>query len=387
MSAQAPAAEHPGRVRERVARAWSVLAMPIGVIVLSFLVGAVVILASSILVSGALDVGLPVRAYAGLVGGALGSWNGVVETIVSAAPLVLGGLAVGIGFKAGLFNIGVQGQYLMGAMAAAAVGAAVATQPAVVAIPVALVAGAIAGGAWGFIPGFLKARTGAHEVVTTIMLNYVALLTVSYLAFGPLRQPGATFGRTADVGNAALPVLIGRDGHLGILLAAVAVPLAFWLLYRAVIGFEIRTVGANPDAARYGGMRPRLLITLTMALCGMLGGLAGSIDILGITHYIVAGYATSVGFDSITVALLGRSHPVGILFAALLLGGMRAGAPQMQVQAGIPVEIVSVLQAIILFFLVANILVRRLLRIRAARPTGVEELQTFTRTYGEGGVR
>jgi simple sugar transport system permease protein len=387
MSGKAPAAKHPRGVREGVARAWSVLALPIGVIVLSFLVGAVVILVSSILVSGSLDFGLPVRAYGGLVGGALGSWNGLVETIVSGAPLVLGGLAVGIGFKAGLFNIGVQGQYLMGAMAAAAVGAAVATQPAVVAIPAALVAGAIVGGAWGFVPGFLKARSGAHEVVTTIMLNYVALLTVSFLAFGPLRQPGATFGRTADVGNAALPVLIGRDGHLGILLAAVAVPLSLWFLYRAVIGFEIRTVGANPDAARYSGMRPRLLITLTMALCGMLGGLAGSIDILGITHYIVAGYATSVGFDSITVALLGRSHPVGILFAALLLGGMRAGAPQMQVQAGIPVEIVSVLQAIILFFLVANILVRKLLRIRAARPTGVEDLQTFTRTYGEGGVR
>ena len=373
--------------RQRLSQAWSFLSVPIGVIVLSFVVGALVILASSILVSGTLDVGLPVRAYAGLVGGALGSVNGVIETIVSAAPLVLGGLAVGIGFKAGLFNIGVQGQYLIGAMAAAAVGAAVAREASFVAIPLALLAGALAGAIGGFVPGFLKARTGAHEVVTTIMLNYVALLAVSYLAFGPLRERGAPFGRTPDVGNAALPILIGRDGHLGLLLAAIAIPISIWFLYRAVIGFEIRTVGANPDAARYGGMRPRVLITLTMSVCGMLGGLAGTIDILGITHYIVAGYATSVGFDSITVALLGRSHPVGIFLAALLLGGMRAGAPQMQVQAGIPVEIVSVLQAIILFFLVANILVRRLLRIRAAGPTGVEELQTFTKTYGERGIR
>lgn len=373
--------------RQRLSQAWSFLAVPIGVIVLSFVVGALVILASSILVEGTLDFGLPFRAYAGLVGGALGSVNGIIETIVSAAPLVLGGLAVGIGFKAGLFNIGVQGQYLIGAMAAAAVGAAVAREASFVAIPVALLAGGLAGAIWGFVPGFLKARTGAHEVVTTIMLNYVALLVVSYLAFGPLRERGATFGRTPDVGNAALPILIGRDGHLGLLLAAIAIPISIWFLYRAVVGFEIRTVGANPDAARYGGMRPRVLITLTMSVSGMLGGLAGTIDILGITHYIVAGYATSVGFDSITVALLGRSHPIGILLAALLLGGMRAGAPQMQVQAGIPVEIVSVLQAIILFFLVANILVRRLLRIRAARPTGVEELQTFTKTYGERGIR
>jgi ABC-type uncharacterized transport system permease subunit len=239
---------------------------------------------------------------------------------------------------------------------------------------------------WGFVPGALKAWRGAHEVVTTIMLNYIAATLIAYLIVGPLGAKGFSFARTGDTGNASLPILIGDEGHLGLLIALVAVPLAWWLLWRSTLGFEIRTVGANPSAARYAGMRPGLLIVFTMSVCGMLAGLAGAGEILGISHFMNASYGTSIGFDGITVALLGRANPFGILAAGLLFGIMRAGEGLMQISTGIPVEIIDVVQAVILLFLAADVLVRRLLRVRAAR-VAVDELQTVTRSYGEQAVR
>jgi len=369
-----------------MARVRSVATMPALSILLALLVAGLLMILSSPLVKGRFDPLLPIVAYAALISGAFGSVNGLVQTVVSAAPLILAGLAVGIGFKAGLFNIGAQGQFLTGAVAAAAVGVGLAEAPGIIAIPAALAAGMAAGALYGFLPGFLKAYTGAHEVVTTIMLNYVAIQLIAYLVQGPLRATGASFARTPSVGNAELPVLIGRNGHLGILFAVIAIPIAWWLLYRTTVGFEVRTVGANPEAARYAGMRPRLIIILTMSFCGLLAGLAGAGEILGLTGYMPAGYSTNVGFDGITVALLGRANPVGILFAGLLLGAMRAGSGLMQIQAGIPVQLVDVLQGIILLFLTAEIVVRYVFRVRA-RGGGVEGLDTVTRSYagGQGG--
>jgi simple sugar transport system permease protein len=369
-----------------MARVRAVATMPALSILLALLVAGLLMILSSPLVKGRFDPLLPIVAYAALISGAFGSVNGLVQTVVSAAPLILAGLAVGIGFKAGLFNIGAQGQFLTGAVAAAAVGVGLAGAPGIIAIPAALAAGMAAGALYGFLPGFLKAYTGAHEVVTTIMLNYVAIQLIAYLVQGPLRATGASFARTPSVGNAELPVLIGRNGHLGILFAVIAIPIAWWLLYRTTVGFEVRTVGANPEAARYAGMRPRLIIILTMSFCGLLAGLAGAGEILGLTGYMPAGYSTNVGFDGITVALLGRANPVGILFAGLLLGAMRAGSGLMQIQAGIPVQLVDVLQGIILLFLTAEIVVRYVFRVRA-RGGGVEGLDTVTRSYagGQGG--
>jgi ABC-type uncharacterized transport system permease subunit len=250
-----------------------------------------------------------------------------------------------------------------------------------VAIPLAVLAGALGGLAYGFIPGALKAYTGAHEVVTTIMLNYVAIFILAFLVSGPWRAEGASFARTADVGNAMFPILLGRNGHLGILVAIAAIPVCWWLLWRSVLGFEIRTVGANPEAARYAGIRARRIIVLTMVLCGMLAGLAGAGEVLGVVGYLPAAFATTVGFDAISVALLGRANPFGIFFAAILFGGMRAGAGAMQVQAGVPAELVGVLQGVILLFLAADVIVRKVFRIRRAR-VGLEELGTVTRSYG-----
>ncbi len=360
------------------------VAVPFGAIALAFVVGAVVLVASSPLVTGQLDFLLPLRTYGALIQGSLSSFNAIIDTIVNATPLILVGLAVGLGFKAGLFNIGGQGQFLVGALAAAGAGAALANASPFVAVPVALTAGVIAGAIYGFIPGFLKAYTGAHEVVTTIMLNYIAREIVGWAIAGPLRAQGASFARSPDVVNAALPAIInagsGHEAHLGIIFPLIIVPAIWWLLYRSTIGFELRTVGANPDAARYAGMRPRRIVVLAMTLAGMLGGMAGAIEILGREHYMAAAYSTNIGWDAITVALLGRAHPIGIVFGGLLLGAMRAGAPAMQSQAGIPIQMVDLLQGVILFFVAAELVVRRIFRIRAPSAT-VEELQTVTRTY------
>jgi simple sugar transport system permease protein len=373
----------PPRPRSLGARLIQVSAIPIAAVLLAFLVGSVFILVSSLLTGRGLDLLLPWTAYTSLFFGAFGGVNPIVDTLVAAAPLILGGLAVGLGFKAGLFNIGAQGQFLIGALAAAAVGATMAGQPAPIALGAAILAGAAGGLAYGFIPGALKAFTGAHEVVTTIMLNFIATAIIAYLVAGPLLAEGFAFARTGPIGNAALPDLPGtRNLHAGVFLALVAVPIVWWVLSRTTLGFEIRTVGANPNAARYAGMRPAATMITTLAASGMLAGLAGVIEILGVTGFINTSYGTGVGFDSISVALLGRAHPVGIMFSAILFGAMRAGAPEMQLDARIPVEIIDVLQGVILLFLAADVLVRRLLRLRAAR-AGVDELQTVTRSYGE----
>ncbi|MGI8928266.1 MAG: ABC transporter permease [Candidatus Limnocylindrales bacterium] len=365
--------------RGRLGQIWVIAAVPVASVFLALVVAALIILVSSVITAGSIDLSLPFVAYGALLQGSFGSVTAVLNTILQATPLVLGGLAVGIGFKAGLFNIGGQGQFLLGGTAAAGVGAALATAPPLIAIPAALLAGMLAGAAWGLIPGALKALSGAHEVVTTIMLNSIAAAFIGFLILGPLLAPGFSFGRTGDLGNSALPIILGGNIHAGVLLAVVAVPAVWWLLYRSTLGFEIRSVGANPSAARYAGMRPAFLIMLTMSLSGLLFGIAGSTEILGVSHFMIPSYGTAIGFDAIAVALLGRSHPFGIAAAALLFGALRAGAGLMQVVAEIPVEIVDVIQAVILLFLAADIVVRRLFRIRAA--AGLPDVETVTMSY------
>ena len=256
-------------------------------------------------------------------------------------------------------------------------------------IPLALGAGVLAGAFWGFIPGILKAMSGAHEVVTTIMLNYIAVAVLAALVSGPLKVPGSPSPITFDVGNAALPIILGKNGHFGIVLAIVCVALVWWLLYRTTWGFQIRAVGANPDAARYAGMHPRAITALTMTAAGALAGLAGVCVLLGVSHTMTSSFGTTVGFDSISVALLARSDPIAIIPAALLFGAMRAGAGLMQIQAEIPAELVDVLQATILLFLIMGPVLRRVFRLRTAQTAiGGEGETTITKTYaGEATVR
>jgi general nucleoside transport system permease protein len=389
-------------MRAAVARFWALAAVPIISIVLALLLGSVLIIASSLVTDKSLNLLLPIVAYENLLQGATGlsfldvvgktvtinfsidpdqASRALTSTMAATSPLVLSGLAVGIGFKAGLFNIGGTGQVLVGGFFAALAGAAVAQQPAPIAVTIAIVAGALGGALYGFIPGALKAFTGAHEVVSTIMLNSLAAFAIVGLVNDIFKITGPSFARTADVGNAAMPILFGRNGNLGILITLVLVAVTWVLIYRTPLGFEIRTVGANPSAARYAGMSPRRLIVLVMSLCGMFAGLAGAFEILSLGYY-PAIFGTGIGFAGITVALLGRAHPVGILLAALLLGAMRAGAPAMQITAKIPIEIIDVIQGLILLFLAAESVIRHLLRSRTERVTP-GEIGTVSRTYGE----
>jgi ABC-type uncharacterized transport system permease subunit len=392
-------------VRARLGRAWALASVPIASILLALLLGSLLIIASSLATEKQLNLMLPIVAYESLLQGATGlsfldvaarsitfnpsinpdqAARAITNTLAAASPLALAGLAVGVGFKAGLFNIGGQGQVLVGGFSAALVGALAAQQPAPIAFTVAVIAGALGGALYGFIPGFLKAFTGAHEVVSTIMLNSLASFVIVGLVNDVLKITGPTFARTADIGNSAMPILFGRNGNLGIVITVILVILTWILIYRTPLGFEIRTVGANPDAARYAGMSPRRLIILTMSLCGLFAGLAGAFEILSLGYY-PAVFGTTLGFAGITVALLGRAHPVGILLAAILLGGMRAGAPGMQITAKIPIEIIDVIQGLILLFLAAEVIIRRLIRSRAERVTP-PELGTVSKSYGETSV-
>lgn len=353
---------------------------------LALIVGAVVIWVSELIVPGGeLDLFAPIEAYTALFNGAVGSDRAIINTLVFATPLLLAGLGVGLGFRAGLFNIGANGQFLMGALATVAVGVSINDWPAPIAVPAALVAGILAGAAWGFLPGFLKATSGAHEVVTTIMLNFVAIGVVAWAVSGPLDLGSTASPLTDDVGNASLPILLGRNGHAGIVLAVLAAVAVHWLLYRMTLGFEIRAVGANPDAARMAGMRPAFITVLTMMIAGALAGAAGSVVLLGVNRSMTASFNTGVGFDAIAVALLGRSNPAGIVLASVLFGGMRAGAPLMQINAGIPAELVDALQAIILLFLVATpYLLRRWKRVADIGGSVASGETTITRSYGGG---
>ena len=366
------------RLRPRLADWWGVAALPVLSIVLALAIAAVIIVLSSVYTGVGFFPLLPFFAYANLFAGAFGSDIALNNTLVAAAPLMLGGLAIGLGFKAGLFNIGVAGQFLAGAFASAVVGSSLAGAPIPVAVAVSVIAGGLAGAALGAIPGYLKARTGAHEVVTTIMLNNATALLLAWAVTDLVRAPGLT----GDIGNAALPVLLGRNLHLGVPLAFAFVFLIRYLLERTTLGFEIRAVGANPNAARYAGMSPLVIVTATMSLSGMLGGLAGAIQMLGLIGFYASGISASVGFDSIAVALLGRSDPIGILFAAILFGAFRAGAPLMQITTQVPVEIIDIIQALIILFLAAELIVRRVFRVKA-KPVEIEGATTVTRTWSE----
>jgi simple sugar transport system permease protein len=367
----------------RIAPTWTKAQVPVFSIVLAFGIAAIIVIVSSVFTETGFDLLLPLRAYSSLLAGAFGSGNGIANTLVAAAPLMFGGLAVGLGLKAGLFNIGVAGQFLVGAFAAAVTGASLAAAPTIVGMPLAMLAGAAAGAAYGFIPGYLKARTGAHEVVTTIMLNNAAALLLTWAVNDLVRAPGFSFPRTADIGQSALPVLLGRNLHLGIVFAVAAIFAIRWILDRTTLGFEIRTVGANPNAARYAGMRPVFITALTMTISGLLAGLAGAIQMLGVIGFYAPGITASVGFDSIAVALLGRSDPIGILFAAILFGAFRAGAPLMQIETSVPIEVIDIIQALVILFLAADLIVRRVFRVRAPK-VEITEMATVTGSWGAG---
>jgi simple sugar transport system permease protein len=318
-------------------------------------------------------------AYGALFRSSLGSANALSETIVQATPLIFAGLAVALAFKAGMFNIGAEGQLLIGAMAAAFVGFSFKL-PALFHVPLALAAGFAGGALWGFIPGLLKARTGAHEVIVTIMLNFIALRLVDYLLkTEPVRRAGRSDPISKQVaGSATLPNLGDLRVHAGILVALVIAWVVWWLLFRTTIGFRFRTVGANPAAAAYAGMPVGATYVVALALAGGLAGLGGTVQLLGVQRSVFPGFSSGYGFDAIALALLGRTHPGAVVLAALLFGVLRAGATGMQAATSVPVDIIVVIQALVIAFMAAPRLVREIFRVRAPRTA---EAEVFTKSW------
>lgn len=327
-------------------------------------------------VGTALRLGLEVvfDAYWAMLRSSLGSGRAIGETLISTAPLLFAGLAFALSFKAGLFNIGAEGQLLAGILCAGWVGFAM-DLPVGIHLVVALLAGTIGGAVWGAIPGLLRARTGAHEVISTIMLNYVALRIVDYaLTTDPFLRPGRQDPISPPVNSTAeLPVLIpGTRGNMGILIALACAWGVWWLLFRSTIGFELRAVGANPRAAGYAGMSITFAWVTATALSGALAGLGGAVQVLGVNKSITGGF-TGVGFDAIALALLGRTHPVGVVLASLLFGIMRAGSVGMQASTSTPVDIIVVIQAVVIAFVAAPALIRAIYRIKG--DTGKQDVQ------------
>jgi ABC-type uncharacterized transport system permease subunit len=318
--------------------------------------------------------GNPFLAYFGLLQGSFGSAKALSETAVWATPYIFAGLAVALAFKGGLFNIGAEGQLALGATTAALIGYALpgwlgVDLPMIVHLPLVILFGAGAGALWAAIVGYLKAYTGGHEVINTIMMNYIALNSISFLLNGPMKDPNPNnvIARTPMIAESAhiAPIFDGLRVHWGFVLALLAAYLVWWMLNKTTLGFEIRTVGTNPDAAKYAGVNVKRIIILTMAFSGMLAGLAGTFEVTGLNYRHELGFSIGYGFDAIAIALLGKSHPLGVVLASILFAAMRNGATRMQFLTQMPVDLISMLQALILLFVAADGIIRYMYRIKS----------------------
>ena len=349
-------------------RSLRALLIPLLALLAALLAGAIVMLLSG---------DDPLAAYSGLFQGAFGDGKGWDRTIRKTIPLILTGLSVAVAFKVSLFNIGASGQFVIGSIFAVAVGINFEGLPIFIHLPLALTAGIIGGMIWGAIPGILKVYTGAHEVIVTIMLNYVAALFASWTVYAGGTQgqtPGPLWDRTAGaisetpdvLASAQIPWLFGAPYrvHYGVFIALAAAVFIWWLIFKTPLGFEMRTVGHNMKAASYAGIRVNVTIILTMAIAGGLAGLAGAIETLGLNHKFAPEFGGAVGFDGITVALLGQTHPFGVLLAAFMFGALDGGATKMQFESGVPADIIQIIQALVLAFVAAPLIIRMIFRMR-----------------------
>jgi general nucleoside transport system permease protein len=299
--------------------------------------------------------------------GVLKGFYPLSETIVTSTPLILGGLSVALAFRSGLFNIGAQGQFIFGAIGASYVGFNYNFSP-VLHVTIAILVGVLFGGLFGGLVGLLKAKTGAHEVIVTIMLNYIAALFILWLLkTSAFLRPGRQDPLAPEVNpSAQLPKLFGEDLriHAGIFIALLAAVFVWWLLNKSTLGFKFRAVGANANAARTAGISIPFVTTMTMFICGGLAGLGGAVHILGTEYSLAAGIAGSIGFDAITVALLGQATPLGTVFGALLFGALQTGGRTLLSNTGTSPDIVQVIQALIVLFIAAPALMKSIFRIK-----------------------
>lgn len=298
----------------------------------------------------------PVTAYAALIEAALGSSNGLAETLVRTVPLALCGLGITMGFRAGAFNVGAEGQLYLGGVAAGATGVALAGTSSLLVLPAMALASMLAGGLWSALAGWLKLRFRADELITTIMLNYVAIDLCAYLLHGPLQDPNSPLAQTARLDAAArLPVLLsGTRLHAGVLIVIVAALLCHVFLWKRVGGFHLRATGLNPHAAKNAGIRVSHYLTLGFVIGGVLAGLAGFAEVAGVQRRMIENLSPGFGYTAIIVALLGRTSPLGVLASAFLFAALQIGATTMESAAGVPGTLTVVIQGLVVLFLIGS---------------------------------
>lgn len=323
----------------------------------------------------------PLKAYAALIGGALGNASGLTQSAVKATPLLLVGLGIVIAFRANVINIGGEGQIIVGALMATWFSLAFRTWPGVLLIPATLIMGFLAGGAWGFIPGLLKARMGVNEILSTVMMNAIALQLMNLLLGGPMIDPAEVASGTFIAQSERLPQAVWLPRlvpqtllHGGAVLAVILAVAVYVFLWRTTIGYRIRAVGLNPDAARYAGIPVPFYQTLSLTLAGGFAGLAGVVEVIGVQHRLLEGISSGYGFSGIVAALFGKLHPLGAIPASFLFGSLLVGADKMQRAVQVPSALVDTLLGVVVLFVVGSDLWAR--RRAARRVTEASESET-----------
>ncbi len=394
---------------------WKTIQIPVLAIITGLFIGAILIAATSETVYAAFATGFfkglgqafkeVGTAYLALLTGSLGNpvnifnalksddalairtaFNPFLESLVKSTPYIFAGLACALGFRAGLFNIGVEGQLFMGAAAATYVGYAITGLPAYIHMPLAILAGALGGALWGSIPGILKVTTGGNEVINCIMLNYIAYRVTTFLLTGPMSRPGTGGMPVSPLiqTTAEIPQFFKNPirFHAGFFIALAVAFIVWWVLFKSTLGLNLRTVGTNPRAAKYAGLSIARTTIIGMAMSGALAGLAGANEILAVNHSMAIGLSAGYGFDSIALALLGNSHPLGVVLAGLLFGVLKNGATRMMVVSAIPIDIVTIIQALILIFVAAPAIIRSIYHMR---PIKEDTAATVTLSSWGGG--
>lgn len=332
----------------------------------AFLLGALVLLATGY---------SPIDAYSNLLFGAFGSYYYIGQTFSQATPIIFTSLAFLFAFKCGLFNIGAEGQLLIGGFSAALVGITFTDLPIYIHLPLALLAGAAGGALWGFIPAILKARLDAHEVITTMMLSYVALYVISYMVNYPFKAPGWVAQTPIVAPSAQLPSLMyPTQLSASIIVAIIMVVFIAYVLQKTTLGYEIRAIGLNPSAAESGGINVKKGIVLALVISGAIAGLGGAGEILGVHHRYIDGFSPGYGWDGLAVALIGGLNPFGAVFAAIFFGALRSGGTVMNRVTGVPIDVIFILQALVVLFVAAPRLIRYLSSKGMAVPRAIKRL-------------
>lgn len=340
--------------------------IPLVSVLLALLIGSVLLLFIEV---------NPLEAYKYLIFGNFTNIYNIAEIFVKATPIILTGLSFAFAFRTGLFNIGGEGQMFAGAMAAAFVGLKTGHLSPFITISLCLLAAIIAGGIWGMIPGILKGIFGSSEIITTIMFNYVALYFISYLVDKPLRESSGFYPQTDLIGeNAFLPYVVSNTRlHIGFIIAVIISITVYIILWKTPFGYRFRAVGYNSDGAEYSGINIRKNIIISLAISGALAGVAGFTEINGIHHRLLDNFSKNVGFDGIAAALLGNANPIGVVISSILLGMLQTGANSMQRGVGVPANIVSIIQALIIIFVLGGNAIRPKIELMLNRKERVLE--------------